>query len=386
MPTRREGSITQRSKGSWQIRYYGPPDANGKQKRFTETVRGNKSAAEKLLRERLSAIENGGYVAKNKETVGQFMARWLEAYAATNVTLRTLQGDRAYVERYLYPTIGVVPLQSLTARHIQGVYSDMLARGLSNTTVVQLHRILKEALSLGVKWGILTRNVADATSPPRIQHKQMEMWDVDTVCRFLDGVQGSRFGDFYYLAVLTGLRRSELCGLQWDNVDLVRARLSVVKTLQRIKGHGLVEGQPKTERSRRSIALDPEAVDLLQAIRNQQMTQQLAAGPMWQNTGYVFTELDGRPVIPDQVTQDFARVIRRLGLPHLTLHGLRHAHATLMLTEGVHLKVVSERLGHSNIAITADTYSHVLPGLQEQAALALGQRLKNGRSPSTESA
>jgi integrase len=383
---RREGSIIQRSKGSWQIRYYAPPDANGKQKRLTETVRGTKSAAEKLLRKRLSAIENGGYVPKDKETVSQFIARWLDTYAATNVTLRTLQGYRAYVERYVFPTIGTVPLQSLTARHIQGVYLDMLARGLSNTTVVQLHRILKQSLSHAVRWGILTRNVADATSPPRIQRKHIEMWDVDTICRFLDSVQGGHFGDFYYLAVLTGLRPSELCGLQWDNVDLGGARLSVVKTLQRIKGHGLVEGQPKTERSRRSIALDPEAVSLLRAIRNQQVTQQLEAGPIWQNTGYVFTELDERPVIPDQVTQDFARVIRKMGLPHLTLHGLRHAHATLMLTEGVRLKVVSERLGHSSIAVTADTYSHVLPGLQEQAALALGQKLRNGRRPSVEPA
>jgi integrase len=381
-----KGSVRQRSKGSYQIRYEAPPDGTGKRKYLSETVRGTKKDAERVLRERLSAIENGGYVAKDKETLGQFMSRWLDTYAATNVTMRTLQGYRAYVERYLYPSIGAVPLQGLTARHIQGVYAGMLEKGLSNTTVVQLHRIVKQALSHAVKWGILTRNVADATSPPRIQRKPMEMWDVDTICRFLDAVQGSRFGDFYYLAVLTGLRRSELCGLQWDNVDLVRGRLSVVKTLQRIKGHGLVEGQPKTERSRRSIALDPEAVALLHAIRGQQVAQQLEAGPIWQNTGYVFTELDGRPVIPDQVTQDFARVIRKLGLPHLTLHGLRHAHATLMLTEGVHLKVVSERLGHSNIAITADTYSHVLPGLQEQAALALGQRLKSGRNPITESA
>lgn len=376
---RREGSITQRSKGSWQIRYYGPLDANGKQKRLTETVRGLKSEAEKVLRDRQAAIENGGYVPRDKETTSQFLNHWLDTYATSNVTLRTLAGYRGYVKRYIDPTIGAVPVQALTARHIQGVYSDMLARGLSNTTVVQLHRIIREALSHGVKWGVLVRNVADATSPPKVQRQQADMWDLDTVCRFLDEVQGSRFGDLYYLAVLTGLRRSELCGLHWEYVDLAQGTLSVVKTLQRITGHGLIEGQPKTQKSRRSIALDSEAVDLLLAIRNKQLAQQLEAGPIWRDLGCVFAELDGRPVIPDKVTQDFARVIRRLGLPHITFHGLRHAHATLMLTEGVHLKVVSERLGHSNIAITADVYSHVLPGLQEEAARALGQRLRNGR-------
>lgn len=251
----------------------------------------------------------------------------------------------------------------------------MLEKGLSNTTVVQLHRILREALSHAVKWGILTRNVADATSPPKVQHKEIEMWDVDTVLRVMDGVRESRFGDLYPLAILTGLRRSELCGLKWEHVDLVRGRLSVVSTLQRITGYGLVEGQPKTARSRRSIALSPQAVDLLHAIRNQQIAQLLEAGPVWQNTGYVFTQADGSLLAPDMISKDFCAFVRKAGLPHLTFHGLRHAHATLLLTDGVHLKIVSERLGHSNIAITADTYSHVLPGLQEQAVLGLDQRL-----------
>jgi integrase len=279
------------------------------------------------------------------------------------------------LKRYLDPTIGAVPLQGLTARHVQGVYAGMLEKGLSNTTVVQLHRILREALSHAVKWGILTRNVADATSPPKVQHKEIEMWDVDTVLRVMDGVRESRFGDLYPLAILTGLRRSELCGLKWEHVDLVRGRLSVVSTLQHITGYGLVEGQPKTARSRRSIALSPQAVDLLHAIRNQQIAQLLEAGPVWQNTGYVFTQADGSLLAPDMISKDFCAFVRKAGLPHLTFHGLRHAHATLLLTDGVHLKIVSERLGHSNIAITADTYSHVLPGLQEQAVLGLDQRL-----------
>jgi len=372
------GSIRQRSKGTWQLRYDAPPDANGKRKQTNETVKGTKKEAERELRERLAAIENGGYVPKHKETVREFMQRWLETYAATNVTLRTLQGYRGYVDRYIDSTIGAVHLQTLTARHIQGVYAGMLERGLSNTTVVQLHRIVRQALAHAVKWGILTRNVTDATSPPSIQRKQIKMWDVDTIRRFLGLTKGARFGDLYHQAVFTGLRRSELCGLHWDDVDLIGGKLSVVSTLQRIRGHGLVEGQPKTQKSRRSIALSPQAVDVLHSIRGRQIEQQLEAGPLWQNAGYVFTEPDGRPVIPDQVTQDFARTIRKAGLPHLTFHGLRHAHATLLLTAGVHPKVVSERLGHSNIAITMDIYSHVLPGLQEQAVLALDQRLSLG--------
>ena len=160
--------------------------------------------------------------------------------------------------------------------------------------------------------------------------------------------------------------------------------MSVVRTLQRIakmdpaEGESktaMMEGQPKTRRSRRSIALSPQTVNLLHAIRNQQVAHQLEAGPIWQNTGHVLTQLDGRPMNPIKVTQEFTAIIRKSGLPHLTLHGLRHAHATLFLVAGVSPKVVSERLGHSNIAITMDTYSHVIPGLQEDAAQLLDHLL-----------
>jgi integrase len=375
------GSLEQRTTGSWRLRYDGLPDATGNRKQITETVRGTRKEAERVLRERLAAIENGGYVPKQKETVAQFMERWLDTYAATNTTLRTQQGYQGNVNRYMAPAIGNIELQKLTARHIQGMYAGMMERGLSATTVVQLHRILRQALSHAVKWGILTRNVTDATTPPRLQRKQLGMWDVDTIHRFLEAAKVSRFRDSYYLAILTGMRRSELTGLQWQTVDLTGGKLSVVNTLQRITGHGLVEGQPKTVKSRRSIALSPEAVNLLHTIRGRQIEQRLSAGDAWQNTGYALTQPDGTPVAPDMLSKDFCAIVRKAGLPYLTFHGLRHAHATLLLTAGVHPKVVSERLGHSNIAITMDTYSHVLPGLQEAAALALDQRLARGDQP-----
>src|SRR5918996_855827 len=277
--TRREGSIIQRSKGSWQIRYYGPPDAQGKQKRLTETLRGNKSAAEKLLRERLSAIENGGYVARDKETVADFLGRWLETYAATNTTLRTREGYQGNITRYIVPAIGRVELQKLTPSQIQGMYAALLEkRGLSNRTVLHVHRVLSEALKHAVRWGVLARNPTDATTPPRAEQEQLEMWDEPTINLFLEAVTGHRFQDFYLLALLTGMRRSELCGLKWDNVDLVAGRLSVVSTLQRINGKGLVEGQPKTRRSRRSIPLSRQAIDLLHAVRGRQIEQQIEAG------------------------------------------------------------------------------------------------------------
>ena len=295
-----------------------------------------------------------------------------------------IKGYRGNINRYINPVIGNVPLQALKPQHIQGMYAGMLDRGLSARTVQHVHRVLSEALGHAVKWELLSRSPCDATTPPRPQRKELQMWDVDTIHRFMGAASDSRFRDFYHLAILSGMRRSELAGLRWQNADLAVGRLSVVNTLQRILGKGLLDGQPKTARSRRSIALCPTAVDLLHSIRGRQIEQRLTAVDAWQNTGYVFTQVHGTPVDPDEITRDFGYIIRKAGLPHLTLHGLRHAHATLLLTAGEHPKVVSERLGHSSIAVTMDTYSHVLPGLQEAAARGLDQLLDSGHTTATD--
>ena len=291
-----KGSIRQRSKGTWQLRYDAPPDGTGRRRFVSKTFKGNKKDAERALRELLATIENGGYVASDKETVAQFMVRWLETYAATNTTVRTLHGYRGYVERYINPTIGNIQLQSLTARHIQGLYADLLDRGLSSSTVAQLHRIFKQALSHAVRWGTLTQNSAAATTPPRQQRTTIGMWDIESINQFLDAAHDNRFRDVFQLAVLTGLRRSELTGLQWENVDLVTGNLRIVSTLQRITGYGLVKGQPKTAKSRRSVALAPDAINLMHGIRGRQIEQQLKYGELWLNTGYVFTQENGSPV------------------------------------------------------------------------------------------
>ena len=380
--SRRQGTVNQRYKGSWELKWYGPADQNGNQKRISETVRGTKKEAEKILRERLLSVDNGSFVDKSKETVSEFMNRWLETYAATNVTLRTAHGYEGYSRRYINPTIGKIALQSLTPSQVQKVYADMLERGLSNTTVLHLHRLLKEALGHAVKWGIIARNVAEAASPPRPEQKQMPMWDVPTIIDFLELSHGTRFGHIHEFAVLTGLRRSEICGLKWESVDLEAGSLSVVATLQRIKGHGLVTGTPKTKRSRRTVDLAPETIDLLRTIRGGQMAQQLEYGSVWQNTGYVFTDIDGSPLAPDMLTKDFCGLVREHGLPQLTFHGLRHAFATLGLKAGISPKVVSEALGHSNIGITLDTYSHVLPNMQTELSKAVANLLKR-QSPAT---
>jgi integrase len=262
-----KGSIRQRSKGTWQLRYDAPPDGTRRRRFVSKTFKGNKKDAERALRELLATIENGGYVASDKETVAQFMVRWLETYAATNTNRKTQQGYRGLIDRYLTPYLGNIKLQNLTARRIQALYADMHSRGLGAPSIVATHRVLKEALGHAVKWSVITRNVADAATPPRIERKTMPMWDVAEINRFLDATANDHFYPVYHLAILTGLRRSEIFGLKWDAIDLAGSTLQVVRTLQRITDYGLVEGQPKTQRSRRSISLPPAAVELLHGVR-----------------------------------------------------------------------------------------------------------------------
>jgi len=371
-----KGSITQRTKGSWQLRYDGPEDATGRRKQVNETLRGSRKEAERVLRERLLAIETGNYVARNKETVGQFMESWLEGYAASHTTPRTQVGYRGNVTRYITPCLARVQLQALTPRHIQDLHKWMLDKGLSNQSVVHAHRTFSKALKDAVSWGIITKNPAVSVSPPRPERQEVEVWDMATIARFMEASQDSPFHEAFMLALHTAMRRSEITGLRWDGVDFSANTIRVTGTLQRVTGHGLLAGQPKTKTSRRAIALGSTAIDLLHMIRGKQLALQAELGDLYQNeAGYVFTDERGKPIDSNRLSREFARIVKVAALPHATLHGLRHCVASLMLADGASIKTVAEKLGHSNPSLTLDIYSHLLPTIQEQAADALDKRL-----------
>ena len=361
------GSIRQKGRG-WQIRYR----KDGERK--YEQVNGTFKQAEKVLRERLVAIEKGEYVGTKKLTTSAYLQDWLETYAVTNCTAKTVQGYKQSINCYT-AAIASITLQKLDATHIQPIYAGMIKRGLSNRTADALHKALSIALNTAIKQGILKRNPLDNVIAPKVAKKEVEVWDAEMRAKAMTVLKGSQYGDFYQLGLMTGMRRGELAGLKWANVNLANKQLQVVNTLQRITGQGLVNGQPKTERSRRSIALSTDTVALLHEIRGKQMTQQLEVVDAWTDSGYVFTSADGMPVDPNLATRAFKKVLASAGLPKLTIHGLRHTHATILLEQGVNPKVVSERLGHASVATTMDIYSHVLPDMQEKAALAIDAAL-----------
>lgn len=231
--------------------------------------------------------------------------------------------------------------------------------------------VLHAALRQAVRWQLLVRNPADAVEPPRPPRRELQVPDAAEVRDLLAAADGTPYGPLVRLAVLTGMRRGELLGLRWGDVDLDAAVLHVQQSAQRITGQGMIFRQPKTRLSRRSIALSPVAVALVRQHRRRQAETRLLAGSAYEDQGLVFTSGLGSPVEPGNLLRGWSKIVAVAGAPHVRFHDLRHAHATLLLRQGVHPKIVSERLGHASIAITLDTYSHVVPGLQEAAAAQL---------------
>jgi integrase len=248
--------------------------------------------------------------------------------------------------------------------------------GLSAQTVKHHHRVLHEALKYAVKHGILIRNVAEAVDPPRPDNKEMVTLEPENVHVFLDAAHDTPYYVLFYTALYTGLRRSELLGLRWKDVDLDLATLSVVQTLHHVSRKGYVFREPKTKRSRQLVDLSPSLALLLREHRANQELERKLLRRFLMPDDLVFCYPDGTPLSPNSVTKGFHKLAKSLEMPGIRLQDLRHTHAAIMLSQGVHPKVVSERLGHSSVAITLDTYSHVLPGIQAAAAQSFDEGLQ----------
>jgi len=369
------GHIYQRAKGSWTIVYDLPTDTiTGKRRQKSQTVKGTKRDAERALREILLSLEQGEYIKPNKLTLGEWLDQWCESFVVMNTTLRTYVSYRSIIDRHLKPGLGSIALSRLEPQQIQTYYADKLAKGrvdgkgsLSNRSVLYHHRILSKALDQAVKMGLVVRNVAKLITPPRVARAKINVLDADEASRLLDIASNTMYYPIFAMLLYTGLRRGEAIALRWKNIDLLRLELHVVESAYRIRKEFIIK-EPKTLHSKRAVSLSQSLATLLLEYREDQELMRKQMGNPLTDEDFVFSWPDGRPLDPDVVTQAFHRIAGKAGLKNIRLHDLRHTHATLMLKAGVHPKVVSERLGHANIGITLDTYSHVLPGLQEAAA------------------
>lgn len=368
MATRRgrgEGSITQLPDGRYQARVdlgY----VNGKRQRKVVYGKTRKEAADKL-NAALAKKNDGTLVVNESLTVGAFLTRWLEDSVKPTVRPRTYESYRQYSEHHLIPTLGRIRLAKLTAQQVQAMMNEKLQAGLAPRTVQYLRAILRRALGQALKWGLVARNVATLVDPPKVTHQEVQPLSPDEVRTFLAGIRGERLEPLYITAIATGMRQGELLGLRWQDVDLDLGMLRVHQTLQRIAGE-LVYGEPKSARSRRTISLPAFVVAALRGYRIRQMEERLAKGPDWHDTGLVFTSEIGTALDDRNVTHRFQRTLKRLELRRQRFHDLRHCCATLLLSRGVHPRIVMETLGHSQISLTLNTYSHVMPALQREAA------------------
>jgi len=370
------GSIRKKNKNSWEITIDLGHDENGKRKRKYVHVTGTKADAQRHQRELLTNLDKGLLIDIPKTSLGEFIDRWLRDYVEIRVSPRTAEGYHGIIRRYIRPNLGRVDISRLTPQHVQKLYSDMLKKGLSATTVLHTHRLLSEILGHAVKWGVIIRNVCDAVDPPRPQRREMTALDSTQAQKLLEATAQSPYGAIFFLALYAGLRRSEILGLRWCDVDIPNKTISVNQTLHRLIGKGLVIGEPKTSHSRRAVKLPPDAVALLAGLRAKRRDQLEVLGIGWRESDFVFCDAHDRPMAPDTVSHNFSKIMKRLGFSRVRFHDLRHTHATLMLKQGVHPKIVSERLGHATVNITLDTYSHVLPGMQDAAVIAFEEAMK----------
>lgn len=369
-----QGTLRQRSKirkDSWSFQVYlGVDPSTGKKRYHSESVKGTKSQAQRRMTEVQHKVNTGTYTEPTRLTVSEYLAQWMRDYAESHVSQRTLEGYQGNLDRYIRPRIGTIPLEKLSARHVQEMESALLREGgrngrpLSPKTVLQVHRILSKALKEAKKLGILGRNVAEAVDPPRTTDHEARTLTWEEVSKLLQHVEDPQYRTLFLLDIQSGLRRSELLGLQWRDIDFQNQAVSVRRCWVKLPSGRKILSVPKSGQSR-VVNLPPQSID---ALRSHRESQEEFSG----NGNFVFCRSDGNPLDPDQVTKKFKQVATSAGFGDMRLHDIRHTHATLMLGENVNLKVTSERLGHSTIAITANLYSHVQPTVQEEAAQRFG--------------
>ena len=359
-------------KDSWTVQIYlGRDPITGKKRYHSEAVKGTKAQAERRRTELQREVDTGTYADPSPLTVADYLREWMDGN--TKVKPRTLEGYRGNVERYIIPRIGSVPVERLSGRQIDDMETWLLIKGgkhgqgLSNNTVRQVHKILSKALKDGRKLKKFSRKVLDeveVVDPPKETQYEAGTLAWEDLSNFLDTVKDLQYRTCFLLAVQTGLRRSELSGLQWQDVDFQDGSLSVRRARVKLPSGAVSTSTPKSGRGR-SIILPPQSIEALTNHRDRQ-------GNPSGNSNFVFCNSDGRPLDPNQITKTFKAVATTAGFANLRLHDLRHTHASLLLKEDVNLKVTSERLGHSSVAITANLYSHVLPTVQRGAAHRFG--------------
>jgi integrase len=373
------GSI-RRKDGAWSYRVdLGPDPATGKRRQVARQGFRTRKAAEAALGEVLSAAATGSVVSRSTITTGKYLDNWLVSQQH-RLRPTTLHGYATAAAR-VRARLGQVPVQALIPLQIERFYADLLREGgsggrpLAAKTVRGSHVVLRKALADAERLGLVARNAAASARPPTSPGREFATWSSEDLREFFTAIRGERIYPALVVIATTGMRRSEVLGLRWRDLDLDAAQLSVAQTLTAVNGCPVI-GPTKTSRSRRTVYLDPQTVNVLRDHRRLQREDRLLVGPAWDAANdLVFRDEIGGLIHPDSFTREFGRLVAASGLPKIRLHDLRHTYATLALKAGVHPKVVSERLGHATVGITLDLYSHVTPAIARDAANVVAQSI-----------
>lgn len=376
------GAVRERKKGHWEIRIDLGRDASGKRMRHYSTFRGTKKEAVAEKNRLIQVLGTGVDLDAERLNLGAFLDKWLKDHMPARVSAKTLDRYTEICSLHLKPHLGHIILAKLQPLQIQSAYASM-GRGarkgggdLSARTVLHHHRVLRQALQQAVRWRMIPTNPADLIQAPRPARTTVAVLSQEDAAALIAKVAAHWIHLPTALALHTGMRRGEILALRWNDVDFEHGEIHVTRSLEQI-GRQLNFKGTKTGKGR-VVAMPAALVRVLRAHKARQAAERLRLGAVYEDNDLVCAAPDGKPVVPHILSDAFRTTVAASGLPKVTFHGLRHTHATMLLRAGIHPKVVSERLGHSTISITLDVYSHVMPGMQEQAARAIDAALGAG--------
>ncbi len=362
-----EGGARQRANGSWEWRV-----TLEDRRRFSGYGK-TQSGAKRSCLAMVALAEQGVDPKAARQTVATFLSWWLEDVIKPKVAPKTHRTYADLVRLHVAPALGGTEINRLTAQQVMGLMRKLEGAALSPRTVAHVRGVIRSALNHAVKLGVVARNVVDLTDPPRQVRAERHPFTAGEAKALLAAAEGDRLAAAWRLALTLGLRRGEILGLRWEDVDLGAATLRVARSLQRVDGV-LAAKEPKTARSRRTLALPPSLVAALREHRDRQGLETKEAadrGRRWDGTGYVFVTPVGTPIDPDNFCKQFKNLLKAAELRDQRFHDLRHAAATLMIRDGLPVNEVSAVLGHSQTSTTLNIYSHVLPDAHERVAAAM---------------